>query len=727
VLFLADRIALVKQAKDSFHNYLPDMSLCNLLSNKDDKNARIVFSTYPTILNAIDSQKNERGLRLFTPAHFDLIILDEAHRSIFRKYRAIFAYFDACLMGLTATPKTDVDRNTYDFFEMEAGVPTYAYEYETAVNADHVLVPYFNIEVRSKFLEEGIAYDDLSEEDKRRYEEDFTDEDGEMPDFIPSPQLNQYIFNQQTVDMVIEDLMTKGIKTADGEKIGKTIVFAQNKNHAQYIVERFDSLYPQYKGRFAKRVVCDDAYAQTLIEDFKQPEKAPQIAVSVDMMDTGLDVPEVLNLVFFKKVRSRTKFWQMIGRGTRLCKNLECLDSKDGVYTDKRRFYIFDYVGNFEFFRARREGIEGHEIHSLSEAIFIKRIKLIHTFQESAFAGREYQTWRGNLVETVLAQIRALNMELVSVRSKIRYVERYKEEMAFVCLTEQDKHDLSQNLAALVYMEDADEDAKRFDNFMYGLILARLENSPVFRKLKNQLCNLCKSLEKRVTIPQIKEKLPLIQSVISDEFWVTADPLILENVREELRGLIKFLSDGESRPIIFTNLTDEVIGIKEGNPLDPPENFEDYREKVNLYIRTLRDHIAIYKLCNNIRLEQGDYQSLSDILTRELGNAEDYRQAYQDLPFGLLVRKIAKMEREAAMQVFSEFINDQTLNQEQIVFVNKIVDYVVQNGYIESPTVLMQAPFDKPKSFIKLFDDDKQKKIVELFEEIKDNAVNVGS
>ena len=337
ILFLADRTALVKQAKDDFKNYLPDMSLCNLCTNKDDRNAKIVFSTYPAMLNAIDDTKTKDGQRLFTPAHFDLIIIDESHRSIFKKYRAIFQYFDAILVGLTATPKTDVDRNTYDFFEMEHGVPTYAYDYETAVYQDKVLVPYYNYEVKTKFLEEGITYDDLSEEDKARYEDDFT-EDGVMPEFIPSASLNQFVFNEKTVDQVLQDLMERGIHVAGGDRLGKTIIFAQNKRHAQFIVDRFNALYPQYHGNFAQRVVCDDSYAQTVIEDFKIPEKAPHIAVSVDMMDTGIDVPECVNLVFFKKVRSKAKFWQMIGRGTRLCKGLSCIDQIDGEYTDKRGF-----------------------------------------------------------------------------------------------------------------------------------------------------------------------------------------------------------------------------------------------------------------------------------------------------------------------------------------------------------------------------------------------------
>ena len=227
ILFLADRTALVKQAKDDFKNYLPNMSLCNLCSNKDDRNARIVFSTYPTMLNSIDDTKTKDGQRFFTPAHFDLIIIDESHRSIFKKYRAIFEYFDAIMVGLTATPKTDVDRNTYDFFEMEHGVPTYAYDYETAVKEDHVLVPYYNYEVKTKFLEEGITYDELSDEDKERYEEDFI-EDGYLPEFIPSNSLNNFVFNETTVDIVLQDLMERGIHIASGDQLGKTIIFAQN-------------------------------------------------------------------------------------------------------------------------------------------------------------------------------------------------------------------------------------------------------------------------------------------------------------------------------------------------------------------------------------------------------------------------------------------------------------------------------------------------------------------
>ncbi|OUO25943.1 DEAD/DEAH box helicase [Lachnoclostridium sp. An298] len=725
ILFLADRTALVKQAKDDFKRYLPDMSLCNLCSNKDDRNARIVFSTYPTILNAIDDTKSRDGRQLFTPAHFDLIIIDESHRSIFKKYRAIFEYFDALMVGLTATPKTDVDRNTYDFFEMEHGVPTYAYDYETAVYQDHVLVPYYNYEVKTKFLDEGITYDDLSDEDKERYEDDFI-EDGMMPDFIPSAALNKFVFNEKTVDMVLQDLMERGIKVAGGDRLGKTIIFAQNKRHAEFILERFNKLYPQYHGSFAQRVICDDSYAQTIIDDFKQPEKEPHIAVSVDMMDTGIDVPECVNLVFFKKVRSKAKFWQMIGRGTRLCKGLSCVDQVDGAYTDKRRFLIFDYCGNFEYFREHKEGYEARETKTLSENIFGKQIKISMALQESTFAGENYQTWRNELIETCHKQVTALNPELISVKLRMQYVEKYKKQDAFLSISEGDKGELLTQIAPLVQSEETDEFAKRFDNFMYGLILAHIEQMPAFKYAKKQLCDTASLLERKANIPQIKEKLPLLQEIHTDVFWDANDILLFEKVRKELRGLIRFLDedDGGQKRII-TKLTDPIIDSQEGVQLDTAYDFEDYRAKVNRYVNEHGNTLAIYKLTHNIPLAAGDYQELERVLTSELGSKEDYKREFGDTPFGLLIRKIAKLDHEAAMQAFSAFINDQSLNQKQISFVKKIINHIELNGYMENVSELTKPPFDKPVSFIKLFDAKTRTALIATINQIRENAVQI--
>lgn len=725
ILFLADRTALVKQAKDDFKRYLPDMSLCNLCSNKDDRNARIVFSTYPTILNAIDDTKSKDGRQLFTPAHFDLIIIDESHRSIFKKYRAIFEYFDAFMVGLTATPKTDVDRNTYDFFEMEHGVPTYAYDYETAVHQDHVLVPYYNYEVKTKFLEEGITYNDLSEEDKERYEDDFI-EDGQLPDFIPSADLNKFVFNETTVDIVLQDLMERGIKVASGDRLGKTILFAQNKRHAEFILERFNKLYPQYHGTFAQRVTCDDAYAQTIIDDFKQPEKEPHIAVSVDMMDTGIDVPECVNLVFFKKVRSKAKFWQMIGRGTRLCKGLACMDQIDGAYTGKRRFLIFDYCGNFEFFREHINGYESRETKTLSENIFGKQIKIAMALQESAFAGADYQSWRSELIDTCRRQILALNPDLIAVKLRMQAVEKYKKPDALTSISEGDKGELLAQIAPLVRADEPDEFAKRFDNFMYGLILADIEQMPAFKYAKKQLCDTASLLERKASIPQIKAKLPILQEIHTDAFWDAKDILRFEYVRKELRDLIRFLDEGggESRQIV-TKLTDPIIDSQEGVQLDAAYDFGDYRAKVNRYVNEHGNTLAIYKLTHNIPLSMGDYQELERVLTTELGSKEDYKREFGDTPFGLLIRKIAKLDHEAAMQAFSAFINDQSLNQNQIAFVNKIIHHIELNGYMENVSELAKPPFDKPISFIKLFDTNTRTELIKSIDQVRENATKI--
>lgn len=727
VLFLADRTALVKQAKDDFKNYLPDLSLCNLCENKEDRSARIVFSTYPTILNAIDDTKSEDGRQLFTPAHFDLIIIDESHRSIFKKYRVIFEYFDALLVGLTATPKTEVARNTYDLFGMAHGVPTYAYDYETAVYQDHVLVPYYNYEVKTKFLDEGITYDELSEEDKERYEEDFAEDDA-IPDFIPSAALNSFVFNETTADTVLQDLMERGVKVAGGDRLGKTIIFAQNKRHAEYILERFHRLYPEMRGKFAQRVVCDDSYALDTIKLFKNPDAEPHIVVSVDMMDTGIDVPECVNLVFFKAVRSKTKFWQMIGRGTRLCEGLSCTDRVDGEYTGKRRFLIFDYCNNFEFFRQNKQGFEAKETKSLSEHIFGKQVRLAVALQGGNFTEPDCQAWRQGIVEACQKQVAALNPELVSVKTRLWYVQKYQEIGAFASLGDAEKDELLTYIAPLVRSPEADEPAKRFDNFMYGLMLAQIEQLPAFKPAKKQLCDTASLLERKANIPQVRAKLPLIREIRSDEFWSANDILLFERVRKELRALICFLDEGgRAQKPIFTRLADPVMALQENVQLDAAYDFEDYRARVNRYVGEHGETLAIHKLTHNIPLSMGDYEELERILTCELGSKADYQREFGDTPFGLLIRKIARLDHGAAMQAFSAFINDQSLNQEQIAFVHKVIGHVERNGYMANVSELTKPPFDKPTSFIKLFDAQTRAALVETINRVKENAVQIGA
>jgi type I restriction enzyme R subunit len=520
--------------------------------------------------------------------------------------------------------------------------------------------------------------------------------------------------------------MERGIKVAGGDRIGKTIIFAQNKRHAEFILERFNKLYPQYKGSFVQRVICDDTYAQTIIDDFKQPEKEPHIAVSVDMMDTGIDVPQCVNLVFFKKVRSKTKFWQMIGRGTRLAPTEACIDQIDGEYVGKRRFLIFDYCGNFEYFREKPNGYEAKETKSLSENIFSKQVRIAAALQDGLYAEQQYQDYRKELVTTCQERVADLKEELAAVRLQRRYVEKYKAPQSFAYLSEGDKGELINNIAPLVYMEDKDEAAKRFDNFMYGLILAQIEGMPSFQYAKKQLCETAELLEKKVSIPQVQAKLPVIQSINSEDFWEANDILQFEMVRKELRELMKFLMDeGDSRKPIITRLFDPVIDAQEGVLLDPAYDFEDYRKKVNRYVTENGDTLAIYKLTHNIPLSAGDYAELERVLTQELGSKADYDREYGDTPFGLLVRRIAKLDHQAAMDAFSAFISNESLNQKQIAFVNKIINHIEQNGYMEDVKLLTKPPFDKPVSFVKLFDQQTRTALVQTINEVRENAVKV--
>lgn len=666
--------------------------------------------------------RGNRITRLFTPAHFDLIIIDESHRSIFKKYRTIFDYFDAILVGLTATPKTDVDRNTYDFFERKLGVPTYAYSYEEAVTA-HFLVPYKNYEVKTLFLHEGITYDKLTPEDRERYEEDFIEDDGSLPTYVSESKINRKVFNRDTVRTVIERLMEKGIKVSGGDRLGKTIIFAENKKHAQFIVDCFDEMYPEYHGNFARRIVCDDSYAETLIADFKNPDKDPVIAVSVDMMDTGIDVPECVNLVFFKKVHSKTKFWQMIGRGTRLAPDLVVTDG-EGEHVGKRYFLIFDYGGNFDFFREHQEPVKETAVKSLSENLFEKRVRLIRALEGSEFSGEGYQSWRATLVKTVQQEVAALKTELAAVRLHLSAVETYKKEEAYQTLSDEDVKELVKELAPLVTDEEMDEAAKRFDIFMYGMMLTFLTDRKAYERARESLKQMVHALSGKNGIQAVRDAQPLMEEIQSPTFFPLIDLLKMEEVRMGLRDLMQYLEERGSGHYIVTTLHDPVVTEGLGEPL-AEEPLEDYRKKVEGYFTDHADDVpAVRKLVHNEPLTSEDYAVLERIFEVELGTPEAYRAAYATKPFGLVVREIAKLDPQAAEQAFSSFINDYSLNEKQIAFVRQVINFLTVNGYIDSPARLMSAPFDR-YSCGDIFSTAQLVDLSHVVNTIRDNAVRI--
>ncbi|QGU00898.1 Type I restriction-modification system, restriction subunit R [Candidatus Syntrophocurvum alkaliphilum] len=710
ILFLADRTALVRQAKNSFNNLLTDLSLCNLLDSKDNPESRMIFSTYPTMMNAIDETKSKTGQKLFTVGHFDLIIIDEAHRSIYKKYQAIFDYFDAILLGLTATPKDDIDINTYNIFDLENNVPTYAYELEQAVT-DGYLVPYNTIETKLKFLEEGISYDDLSEEEKEQYEETFEDD---MPDHISGAALNSWLFNHDTIDIVLTQLMEKGIKVEGGDKLGKTIIFAKSHKHAVEIVKRFDKLYPEYKGQFARVIDHETNYSTSLIEHFSAKNKMPQIAVSVDMLDTGIDIPEIVNLVFFKKVRSKAKFWQMIGRGTRLCEDLF------GPGLHKERFYIFDFCGNFEFFRVNARGKEIKQAQSLTEKIFNIKVDLIKELQHLDYQEQKYIDFREKLITECVAEIKALNKDNFVVKQYLKYIDQYSQKEWWDNLGVLDVNNIKENIAPLITSLEEDELAKRFDYLMFTIELAQILGTNA-NKGKQKVMQTANTLSELGTIPQVLAKKDIIDKVREEEFWESADLLDYEMVREALRDLIKFIEKNKTN-IYYTNFTDEILEVAENEGEYGANDFKDYKKKVNKYIRENQSHLAIHKLRTNKQLSEQDFKELEKILWNEVGSKEEYDREFGDTPLTILVREIIGLDQQAANEAFSEFLTNENLDSKQIRFVKTIVDYVVRNGHMLDKKVLQEEPFSNIGSITELFPLETAKQIVSIIDGINKNA-----
>ena len=710
VLFLADRKALVKQAKNNFSQLLPNLSLCNLLDQKENpEQARMIFSTYPTMMNAIDEAKGKDGKKLFTPGHFDLIIVDESHRSIYKKYQAIFDYFDALLIGLTATPKDEIDKNTYSVFELENGVPTFAYELEEAVEGKY-LVSYRVYEMKSKIMEEGIKYDQLSEDEKDQFDE-FFEEDEKVEDTIDSAAVNEWLFNADTIDKVLRELMEKGLRIEGGDKLGKTIIFAKSSKHAKAIVERFNTLYPEYGGNYAKVIDYSTKYVDTLIDDFSDPTKMPQIAVSVDMLDTGIDIPQVLNLVFFKKVRSKSKFHQMIGRGTRLCKDLL------GLGEDKQEFLIFDFCNNFEFFRLNPRGMDSKIGETLTEKIFNHKVEIIKELQELAYQEPDYIAYRESLLDDVLASVRALNEDSFRVRMNLKYVHKYKNQDAWTSLGAVSFKEIKDYISPLIIPMTDDELAKRFDHLVYVIELAYLQNKNAGKPIRS-VVETAESLSKLGTIAQVVEQRAIIEKVQTNEFWESASIFDLEEVREALRDLIKLL-EKETQKIYYTNFKDQIIEVEESGPIYGGNDLKNYRKKVEHYLHEHRDELAIYKLRNNKELTKQDIETLEALMWTKLGTKEDYQKEFGETPVTKLVRKIVGMEKEAAQAVFSEFLSDQSLNVSQLKFIELLVDYIVANGFIEDNRVLTEDPFRSVGSIIDLFDLPQAQKILGHLNEIK--------
>jgi len=693
ILFLADRNALVHQAKKSFTNLLPDLSTTNLCVDKDNYTAHCVFSTYQTMMHCIDNVKDEQG-KLYTCGHFDLVICDEAHRSIYNKYRDIFNYFDAPLVGLTATPKDEIDKNTYDVFELQNGAPTYGYELAQAVQ-DGYLVDFISVETKLKFMEQGIVYDELTDEEKAEYEEKFLDEKGDLPDKIMSSALNEWVFNIDTIRQVLHILMTEGLRIDYGQKLGKTIIFAKNHRHAEKIREVFDQEYPHLPG-FAQVIDNQINYAQDLIDKFSDPGKLPQIAISVDMLDTGIDVPECLNLVFFKKVMSKAKFWQMIGRGTRLCQGL-----RDGA--DKDKFYIFDFCGNFEFFRLHVDGKPSANQLALQGAIFSLKAQMVFQLQDLAYQTPELMAFRQELVEDLVRKVQQLNKDNFAVRQHLKYVELYANPDNYRTLTFENTLQMRQELAPLILPDGDEVKAVRFDALMYGIELAYLAGKK-YPKARTELLKKVGAIAAVANIPQILEQGELIHKILHTSYLENAGIREFEHIREKLRDLMKYIVIPLDT-VDTSTITDEILSMDWNESQLENDDLKNYKLRAESYIRQNQDNVVIAKLKTNQPLTGADLTALEAILWGEVGTKQDYENEYGSKPLGEFVREIVGLDMNAAKEAFAEFLNDTSLDSNQIYFVNQIVEYIVRNGMMKDLSVLQDAPFTDNGSVVEIFTD----------------------
>ncbi|MGI9212892.1 MAG: DEAD/DEAH box helicase family protein [Methylococcaceae bacterium] len=692
VLFLADRVALVCQSVNAFKSHLPSASPVNLVTEKTAV-GRVYVSTYPTMMGLIEDTRD--GQRRFGVGHFDLIVIDEAHRSVYQKYGAIFDYFDSLLVGLTATPKDEVDRNTYSLFELETGVPTDYYDLDEAVK-DGFLVPPKAVSVPLKFQRDGICYDQLSEEEKEQWDALEWNEDGDIPDRVEAEAVNKWLFNQDTVDKVLEHLMLRGQKVAGGDRLGKTIIFAKNQAHAEFIAKRFDANYPHYKGSFARVITHATQYAQSLIDDFSHPDKPPHIAISVDMLDTGIDVPEVVNLLLFKLIRSKTKFWQMIGRGTRLCPNLF------GPGQDKAFFYVFDFCQNLEFFSQNPETTEGGLGASLGKRLFTTRLELLAELDERLKNQVAYATeWnesglRQATAELLRGEVVAMNPDNFIVRPKRRLVEHYAEQRAWQSLGAEQRQELADQVAGLPSAwVDGDQDAKRFDMLMLRLQLALLRAEPTFTRLRDTVRTIAEALEEKDSIPMVREQMALIQEIQTEAFWQDVTTPILENTRKRLRVLVKLIEKAKRQPV-YTNFEDELgeVAHVELPGVGSGADFERFRAKARRFLKEHEDHLTIHKLRLNQPLTPTDLAELERILLEAgIGTSDDIDQARQKSEgLGLFVRSLVGLDREAAKQAFARFLSDRTATASQIEFINIIVEHLTQRGTMDA-ALLYESPY----------------------------------
>jgi len=682
ILFLCDRRELRKQAHNAYKQFLEAEPRTYVTTKtNEDRDRTVYLATYPAMMKCFQN---------FDVGFFDLVIADESHRSIYNRYRDLFVYFDALQVGLTATPVQRITRNTFLMFECEDGDPTVHYSYQDAINdTPPYLVPFRVTKHTTKFLREGISYAQMSDEQRQQLEEQV--EDAESVDFSKE-QVNQAVFSKDTDRKVLRNLMENGIRVADGVHVGKSIVFARNHSHAMQLQRLFEEMYPQYmRPREAFCAVIDNYVdrAEQLIDDFKDPAKNLHIAISVDMLDTGIDVPEVVNLVFAKPIKSYVKFWQMIGRGTRLCPDLF------GRGKDKECFQIFDHWGNFEWFGENPPEYEPAPQKSLLQKVFETRIAL----GEAALRVQNLPALR-LAIELLERDVRALDDRTIAVREKWRQVKTVQQEGAIRRFDAAIIGALRMEIAPLMQWRNAEghEDAHKFDWLVGKMQKAHLDGSAVFEDLKSELVEWVTLLP--VNLTQVAAKIEWVNRVKGAAFWTDVSVESLDEVRRELRGVMHCCN----KPTIVKpralelDVTD--IDEERAEHIVKLEGLDlaAYRQRVE---SVFRDLFASSPALQKIKAgESVQEQELRDLIELVLLREPDLKVDDLLVHFpnhanrlDLAIRQVIGLDGEAVNAHFTRFVQKYPgLSSHQIRFLELVKRHIAQYGVLQLEK-LYETPF----------------------------------
>lgn len=683
ILFLCDRRELRKQADQVFKEYLPAEPRVTVSADTArDRDKRIYLATYPAMMKIYET---------FDIGFFDLIIADESHRSIYNRYRDLFRYFDALQIGLTATPVRFVHRNTYQLFGCQDQDPTAHFGYEEATQSrPPFLVPFKVFVTTTQFQREGIKYSQMTREQREMLEE--AEDDPAAIDY-EAGQIDRQIFNKDTNRAILRNLMENGVRDGSLSRPGKSIIFARNHRHAVLLQELFDEMYPQYGGNFCRVIDNYDPRAEQLIDDFKGVGTNPNltIAISVDMLDTGIDVPEVVNLVFAKPIKSYIKFWQMIGRGTRLCPDLF------GPGCDKREFYIFDHWSNFEFFGENYEEAEPAAPKSLLERLFETRLALA----EAALAAQSPESFDA-AIEAIEQDIRLLPQNSIAVREKIRDLAFVSDPETLRTLAPATLARLRTTIAPLMQWRsiEGEQSAYEFDLLVAQLQADLLSDSASgVERHRGRLIGEVRRLP--INLNQVRARAAIIERVGAEEFWQAPRFGDLEEVRRQLRGLMQFAGAAPvSPPPIVIDVAEVQSEIRSQHYIPQFEGLEmaAYRARVEEVLRRLMDdNIALRKIKAGLAVTPGDLQELCDLVAG-LDPQVDLNRMRERLPdlsenLEIAIRSIIGMDAESVNSRFEEFIHRHPqLNSKQLRFLALLKNHLIKHGFIEIGQ-LFEAPF----------------------------------